>query len=92
MAMQYINTGKGGRLLVVENYLFRVDKQVNLVNYWKCMGRDQYGCRATAKTNGENLETVSAVESHTHADDSAEIKRKEFKIEIEQKVSVLNAV
>jgi FLYWCH zinc finger domain len=69
--------------LVVDNFIFRLDKSVNHKRYWKC---NTAGCRGTALTEGRNLIRAADVGQHDHVDDSLELSRRHFSDEVKATV------
>jgi FLYWCH zinc finger domain len=89
MAFRFIANSRGGENLIVEEYLYRIDKRNKNnpnVRYWKCCGRDAHSCAATAITDGNNLLSSSPFEMHCHSDDVIEIARRGFKTDVKNKV------
>jgi hypothetical protein len=87
---RFLDSSRGGQQLIVEEYIFRYDKRNAKdpsVRYWRCLGRDEHSCRATATTDGNHLMNSSPVEMHCHPNDSMEIARREFKTDIKQQVA-----
>jgi hypothetical protein len=87
---RFLDSSRGGQQLIVEEYIFRYDKRNAKdpsVRYWRCLGRDEHSCRATAITDGNHLMNSSPVEMHCHPNDSMEIARREFKTDIKQQVA-----
>jgi len=75
---------RGGRLLIVDKYLFRSVIVSGNVNYWRC---NTVACAAVARTDllGPNLVTsVSDIAVHDHCNDSTVIARKQFKAAVKQ--------
>lgn len=88
-AYRFIENCRGGQQLIVQDYLFRYDKRNAKdpnVRYWRCLGREEYSCRATATTDGNHLRNSSPVEMHCHPNDTMEIARREFKTDVKQQV------
>ena len=71
MAAEFINSVRSGELLVVHNYLFRIDRNIAPVRRWKCRTN---GCSAMAKTEGRNLVRAAKIEEHDHVNDDAECR------------------
>ena len=86
MEYSFTRSSRGGQQLVVSGYLFRFDKRVGPIRYWKCNGRDAYSCQATARTDDDILIASSNVDLHTHPDDTVEIARRNFKNDVKDEV------
>lgn len=62
---RFLDSSCGEQQLIVEEYIFRYDKRNAKdpsVRYWRCLGRDEHSCRATATTDGNHLMNSSPVE------------------------------
>ena len=59
MAAEFFSIVKGGEFLVVDEYLYRLDRNILPIRRWKCK---THGCRATAMTDGGQL--VRASDDH----------------------------
>ena len=85
MAAEFVKSEKkGGDLLVVQQYLYRIDRNIPPVKRWKCRTD---GCRATAKTEGGQLIRAAAIAEHGHCNDDATITQLRFKETIKTNVS-----
>nr|XP_020766093.1 FLYWCH-type zinc finger-containing protein 1 [Odocoileus virginianus texanus] len=50
--LEFLRTPFGGRLLVLESFLYKQEKAVGDKVYWKCRERTELGCRGRAITRG----------------------------------------
>ena len=82
---RFIATNRGGEALVVDDYVFRLDKRMPQgKRYWKCR---HTGCRVTATTVGNVLQYAGAMELHDHLNSDVAIPRKVFKSNLKDTVS-----
>ena len=81
---KFVSTQRGGDTLVVENYMFRVRMHVGIKKYWKCV---ESTCHVTAVTDGRVLVKNPDTLSHNHASQEMDVDRKEFKLQVLEKVS-----
>jgi hypothetical protein len=49
MAAEFVNTVNGGEFLIVDQFLYRIDRNILPIRIWKFK---THGWRATAKTDG----------------------------------------
>jgi len=84
MAAEFVKTNKGGSFLIVDQYLFRIDRNIPPVRRWKCKTN---GCRATAKTELDQLIRASDTAEHGHANDEREIAQIRFRNTVKTAVS-----
>ena len=61
-AISFINSNKGKPLLVVNDYIFKLNKSTTTTKYWKCTVSD---CTAKAHTDSNNQLTKN-VGNHSH--------------------------
>jgi hypothetical protein len=80
---EFIVTKRLSEALVVDNYIYRIDKLVNTKRYWKCKTP---GCRATALTDGNALIRAASLEMHGHGDDAMELDGRKFKEDVKRTV------
>ena len=76
MAAEFVNTVKGGEFLIVDQFLYRIDRNIPPIRRWKCK---THGCRATAKTDGGQLVRAASNDDHGHVNDDVEIHNLRFK-------------
>ena len=72
MDYKFIESSKGGQILIVSNYLFNINKRIGTVRYWSCMGRRSHSYRVTTQTKDNILTNVSDIDLHTHPNDAVE--------------------
>jgi Tfp pilus assembly protein FimT len=76
MAAEFVNTVKGGEFLIVDQFLYRIDRNILPIRIWKCKTHDW---RATAKTDGGQLVRAANNDAHRHVNDNVEIRHLRFK-------------
>jgi FLYWCH zinc finger domain len=82
---RFIDTKRGGEALVVDNYMYRIDKTMpDGKRYWKCR---EMGCKATAVTENRNLVRACSATAHNHTSEELHVQREEFKNEMKNEVS-----
>ena len=85
MNFRFITTKRGGNALIFDDYMFRVNRKSGTKQYWKCC---HAGCSVSAVTDGVNMVKQPDTQAHVHPNDDLEIKRKEFKHQVTQEVSI----
>jgi FLYWCH zinc finger domain len=75
MAAELVNTIKGGKFLIVDQFLYDIDRNIRPIRIWKCK---THGCWATAKTDGGQLVCASSNDAHEHVNDDVEIRHLRF--------------
>jgi FLYWCH zinc finger domain len=76
MAAEFVNTVKGGEFLIVDQFLYCIDRNTSPSRRWKCK---THGCRATAKTDRGQLVRAACNDAHGHVNDDVEIRHLRFK-------------
>ncbi|KFO23870.1 FLYWCH-type zinc finger-containing protein 1 [Fukomys damarensis] len=64
--LEFLRTPFGGRLLVLESFLYRQEKAVGDKVYWKCRQHAELGCRGRAITRGTR---ATVMRDHCHPPD-----------------------
>jgi hypothetical protein len=83
MAAEFIETVKGGSFLIVDRYLYRIDRNIPPIRRWKCKTP---GCKATAKTDGDQLVVASETIEHDHVNSDVEIRQLQFRNTVKESV------
>ncbi|XP_054170139.1 FLYWCH-type zinc finger-containing protein 1 isoform X4 [Homo sapiens] len=65
-SLEFLRTPFGGRLLVLESFLYKQEKAVGDKVYWKCRQHAELGCRGRAITRGLR---ATVMRGHCHAPD-----------------------
>jgi hypothetical protein len=86
MAADFVKSCKGGEFLIVDMYLYRIDRNVPPIRRWKCKTN---GCRATAKTDGIQLVCASDPTMHQHCNDEVAIGHLRFRNTVKDTVSTI---
>lgn len=86
MAADFVKSARtSGEFLVVDQFLYRIDRNIPPVRRWKCRTD---GCRATAKTEGGQLVRAAGIDEHGHVNDDATIRELRFKDTVKTAVSL----
>ncbi|XP_047636747.1 FLYWCH-type zinc finger-containing protein 1 [Phacochoerus africanus] len=64
--LEFLRTPFGGRLLVLESFLYKQEKAVGDKVYWKCREHSELGCRGRAITRGPR---ATVMRDHCHPPD-----------------------
>ncbi|XP_025131143.3 FLYWCH-type zinc finger-containing protein 1 isoform X3 [Bubalus bubalis] len=64
--LEFLRTPFGGRLLVLESFLYKQEKAVGDKVYWKCREHTELGCRGRAITRGSR---ATVMRGHCHPPD-----------------------
>ncbi|XP_054445439.1 FLYWCH-type zinc finger-containing protein 1 [Pteronotus mesoamericanus] len=64
--LEFLRTPFGGRLLVLESFLYKQEKAVGDKVYWKCREHTELGCRGRAITRGPR---ATVMRGHCHSPD-----------------------
>ncbi|XP_023567259.1 FLYWCH-type zinc finger-containing protein 1 isoform X2 [Octodon degus] len=64
--LEFLKTPFGGRLLVLESFLYKQEKAVGDKVYWKCRQHAELGCRGRAITRGTK---ATVMRDHCHPPD-----------------------
>ncbi|XP_005391451.1 PREDICTED: FLYWCH-type zinc finger-containing protein 1 isoform X2 [Chinchilla lanigera] len=64
--LEFLRTPFGGRLLVLESFLYKQEKAVGDKVYWKCRQHAELGCRGRAITRGTK---ATVMRDHCHLPD-----------------------
>ncbi|XP_015446615.1 FLYWCH-type zinc finger-containing protein 1 isoform X2 [Pteropus alecto] len=64
--LEFLRTPFGGRLLVLESFLYKQEKAVGDKVYWKCREHTELGCRGRAITRGPR---ATVMRDHCHPPD-----------------------
>ncbi|XP_053410212.1 FLYWCH-type zinc finger-containing protein 1 isoform X2 [Nycticebus coucang] len=77
--LEFLRTPFGGRLLVLESFLYKQEKAVGDKVYWKCRQHAELGCRGRAITRGSR---AIMMRGHCHPPDkeSLEARRRKEKL------------
>ncbi|XP_023369641.1 FLYWCH-type zinc finger-containing protein 1 isoform X2 [Otolemur garnettii] len=77
--LEFLRTPFGGRLLVLESFLYKQEKAVGDKVYWKCRQHAELGCRGRAITRGSR---AIMMRGHCHLPDkkSLEARRRKEKL------------
>jgi putative cell wall-binding protein len=82
--IKFLRSSRGGQLLVINNYCFKIDRKVNNKIYYKCRQCSD-GCPARVILNNENL-TITE-KNHSHESDIQYIIKLETKNETKEEIS-----
>ncbi|XP_039102628.1 FLYWCH-type zinc finger-containing protein 1 isoform X5 [Hyaena hyaena] len=77
--LEFLRTPFGGRLLVLECFLYKQEKAVGDKVYWKCREHTELGCRGRAITRGPRA-TVMRGHCHPPDEEGLEARRKRQKL------------
>ncbi|XP_008061440.1 FLYWCH-type zinc finger-containing protein 1 isoform X1 [Carlito syrichta] len=77
--LEFLKTPFGGRLLVLESFLYKQEKAVGDKVYWKCRQHAELGCRGRAITRGPRA-TVMRGHCHPPDEESLEARRQREKL------------
>ncbi|XP_019489851.1 PREDICTED: FLYWCH-type zinc finger-containing protein 1 isoform X2 [Hipposideros armiger] len=69
--LEFLRTPFGGRLLVLESFLYKQEKAVGNKVYWKCRQHTELGCRGRAITRGPR---ATVMRDHCHLPDEEGLK------------------
>ncbi|XP_063653680.1 FLYWCH-type zinc finger-containing protein 1 isoform X2 [Pan troglodytes] len=78
-SLEFLRTPFGGRLLVLESFLYKQEKAVGDKVYWKCRQHAELGCRGRAITRGLRA-TVMRGHCHTPDEQGLEARRQREKL------------
>ncbi|XP_066238889.1 FLYWCH-type zinc finger-containing protein 1 isoform X1 [Saccopteryx leptura] len=76
--LEFLRTPFGGRLLVLESFLYKQEKAVGDKVYWKCREHTELGCRGRAITRGPRA-TVMRGHCHSPDEEGLEARRQKQK-------------
>ena len=77
--LEFLRTPFGGRLLVLESFLYKQEKAVGDKVYWKCREHTELGCRGRAITRGARA-TVMRDHCHPPDEEGLEARRQKQKL------------
>lgn len=77
--LEFLRTPFGGRLLVLESFLYKQEKTVGDKVYWKCREHAERGCRGRAITRGSRA-TVMRDHCHPPDEEGLEARRQRQKL------------
>uniref|UniRef100_G1P4Z5 FLYWCH-type zinc finger-containing protein 1 n=1 Tax=Myotis lucifugus TaxID=59463 RepID=G1P4Z5_MYOLU len=77
--LEFLRTPFGGRLLVLESFLYKQEKAVGDKVYWKCREHTELGCRGRAITRGPRA-TVMRGHCHPPDEEGLEVRRRKQKL------------
>nr|XP_008519400.1 PREDICTED: FLYWCH-type zinc finger-containing protein 1 isoform X4 [Equus przewalskii] len=77
--LEFLRTPFGGRLLVLESFLYKQEKAVGDKVYWKCREHAERGCRGRAVTRGSRA-TVMRDHCHPPDEEGLEARRQRQKL------------
>lgn len=77
--LEFLRTPFGGRLLVLESFLYKQEKAVGDKVYWKCRQHAELGCRGRAITRGSRA-TVMRDHCHPPDEEGLEARRQREKL------------
>lgn len=77
--LEFLRTPFGGRLLVLESFLYKQEKAVGDKVYWKCRQHTELGCRGRAITRGPRA-TVMRDHCHPPDEEGLEARRQRQKL------------
>ncbi|XP_029802503.1 FLYWCH-type zinc finger-containing protein 1 isoform X2 [Suricata suricatta] len=77
--LEFLRTPFGGRLLVLEHFLYKQEKAVGDKVYWKCREHIELGCRGRAVTRGPRA-TVMRGHCHPPDEEGLEARRRRQKL------------
>ncbi|XP_061064611.1 FLYWCH-type zinc finger-containing protein 1 isoform X2 [Eubalaena glacialis] len=77
--LEFLRTPFGGRLLVLESFLYKQEKAVGDKAYWKCREHTELGCRGRAITRGLRA-TVMRGHCHPPDEEGLEARRQRQKL------------
>ncbi|KAB1251984.1 FLYWCH-type zinc finger-containing protein 1 [Camelus dromedarius] len=77
--LEFLRTPFGGRLLVLESFLYKQEKAVGDKVYWKCREHTELGCRGRAITRGPRA-TVMRGHCHPPDEEGLEARRQRQKL------------
>lgn len=77
--LEFLRTPFGGRLLVLESFLYKQEKAVGDKVYWKCREHTELGCRGRAITRGPRA-TVMRGHCHSPDEEGLEARRQRQKL------------
>ncbi|KAL0617277.1 FLYWCH-type zinc finger-containing protein 1 [Plecturocebus cupreus] len=78
-SLEFLKTPFGGRLLVLESFLYKQEKAVGDKVYWKCRQHAELGCRGRAITQGLRA-TVMRGHCHVPDEQGLEARRQREKL------------
>ncbi|XP_032113762.1 FLYWCH-type zinc finger-containing protein 1 isoform X3 [Sapajus apella] len=78
-SLEFLKTPFGGRLLVLESFLYKQEKAVGDKVYWKCRQHAELGCRGRAITRGLRA-TVMRGHCHVPDEQGLEARRQREKL------------
>nr|XP_007981362.2 FLYWCH-type zinc finger-containing protein 1 isoform X6 [Chlorocebus sabaeus] len=78
-SLEFLRTPFGGRLLVLESFLYKQEKAVGDKVYWKCRQHAELGCRGRAITRGLRA-TVMRGHCHVPDEQGLEARRQREKL------------
>uniref|UniRef100_A0A452FWJ2 FLYWCH-type zinc finger-containing protein 1 n=1 Tax=Capra hircus TaxID=9925 RepID=A0A452FWJ2_CAPHI len=76
--LEFLRTPFGGRLLVLESFLYKQEKAVGDKVYWKCREHTELGCRGRAITRGSRA-TIMRGHCHPPDEEGLEARRQRQK-------------
>ncbi|XP_036899317.1 FLYWCH-type zinc finger-containing protein 1 isoform X2 [Sturnira hondurensis] len=77
--LEFLRTPFGGRLLVLESFLYKQEKAVGDKVYWKCREHTELRCRGRAITRGSRA-TVMRGHCHSPDEEGLEARRQKQKL------------
>ncbi|XP_029645758.1 uncharacterized protein LOC115219713 [Octopus sinensis] len=81
---KFVQSEKGKPMLLVDGYLFVKDKELKNKKYWKCQNYKKY-CKCRAKTDGDEVISVSGEHNHAGNPVNVEVRRFMEKIKNDSK-------
>lgn len=78
-------TNRGNKSLICEDYNFRFHKSLkNGNNSWRCSNKK---CKATCKTDSENLVLVEMNGTHNHDADKQKVERQQIRVAVKRRAN-----
>ncbi|CAK6444774.1 unnamed protein product [Pipistrellus nathusii] len=74
--LEFLRTPFGGRLLVLDSFLYKQEKAMGDKVYWKCREHTELGCRGRAITRGGR---ATVMRGHCHAPDEKSLEARRLK-------------
>jgi hypothetical protein len=91
MAAEFVNTVKGGEFLIVDQFLYCIDRNIPPppIRIWKCK---THGWRATAKTDGGQLTQLvraASNDAHGHVNDDVDVEIRHLRLRFKDTVETV---
>jgi hypothetical protein len=85
MEFKITEANRGNKRLISEDFIYRFHKTLNNGNVsWRCSNKS---CKATLKTDGENLMVVETNSAHCHESDKCQCERQQLRVSAKGKAA-----